>query len=136
MARQIPGITAWLVTWEADGDHAKPERVICAILSPYWSAERVRLHVEVLYGSSTFSADEWIQYARDREHIAYPAQLNNVHGVQVEDQVFCGGNPFLWARKVANLRVDPTDPNVISFSERPRNPESARQLKRIVDQVK
>src|SRR5206468_1342768 len=52
------GITAWLVTWEHDGDHAVPPSRIAAILSSRWSPERVRDEVELIYVNSHLSLAE------------------------------------------------------------------------------
>ncbi len=112
------GISAWLVTWEHCGDHARPERRIAAVLSPRWSAERVREYVELLYVNSIFSLPERIAYARGKSFNPYPAKFASHRGVPCYDPVICGHNPWLEARKVDNLRVDTSEGDSVKWSER------------------
>ena len=97
---------AWLVTWEWNGDHAKVDNPIVAIINPRKSARRVLELVEQLYVINTFSFEEQMGYANNRKFNPYPAQFGNVEGIQWEGQIFCGHNPWLFARKVSNLHTE------------------------------
>jgi hypothetical protein len=97
------GITAWLITWEWMGDHAKAEQKIAAILNPRWSSKRVREYVESIYVDSHYSIAERIAYAKTRSFNPYPAEFVRVSGVAWEGQITCGHNPWLFARLVSNL---------------------------------
>ena len=115
------GIAAWLVTWEHVGDHARPEHGISAVLSPHWSAERVRDHVEWLYSKETFSLRERIAYTKRKSFNPYPAQFASVRGVPWTGRITCGHNPFLYARLVDDLcAADRTDENQVTWKERER----------------
>ncbi len=113
------GIAAWLVTWEHAGDHAKPKRLIAAVLSPHWSGERVRAHVEWLYANESYSLRERIAYARRKSFNPYPARFLSVRGVPWEGRIFCGHNPYLYARLVDDLRAaDHSDETQVTWKER------------------
>jgi hypothetical protein len=121
--RSIKGITAWLVTWEWVGDHAKPERKIAAILNPRWSPDRVREYVEFIYANSYYSISERIDYAKNRSFNPYPAEFMRVRGgVQWQGQIICGHNPWLFARLVDNLVAtgESDDEDKVVWTERPK----------------
>ena len=96
---------AWLVTWEWASDHAKRDDKIAAILSPRWSPDRVRQYVEWIYVNSYYTLSERIAYAKNRNSNPYPAKFNGC-----QDQIYCGHNPFLFARMVDDLvAIEQTD---------------------------
>lgn len=115
------GIKAWLVTWEGDGDHAKPERKIAAILNPHWWPRRVREYVEFIYVNSCYSVSERIAYAKNRSFNPYPAEFLHMNGVVWRDRITCGDNPLLYARVVDNLAAtgEPDDEESVVWAERP-----------------
>jgi len=98
------GLSAWLVTWEWCGDHAKPEGKIAEILSPRLSPERVREIVELLY-NQTASLSEKVAWRLLKRPQAYPAEFLMIEGVPWQGQVHCGHNPWLLARRVDNLVI-------------------------------
>jgi hypothetical protein len=123
--RRKRGITAWLVTWDHIGDHAKPPTRIAAILNPRWSSERVREIVEILYVNSNYCPSERIGYAKNKSFNPYPAEFDRLRGVPWLGRIFCGHNPFLYARVVDNL-VAPDegfDETQVTWDERPRPDE-------------
>jgi hypothetical protein len=111
---------AWLVTWEWEGAHAKPERRIAAILNPRWSPDRVRKYVELIYVNSCYSHSERIAYAKNRSFNQYPAEFVSVNGVPWEGEIICGHNPWLFARLVDNLAAtgEPDDEEGVVWTER------------------
>lgn len=104
-ARKKKGMAAWLVTWEWAGDHAKRDEKIAAILNPRWSPDRVREYVEFIYVNSYYTLSERAAYAKSRSSSPYRAQFNRVSGIRWGGQIFCGHNPFLFARLVDDLVV-------------------------------
>ncbi len=117
--RRGKGITAWLVTWNSVGEDNSPQS-IAAVLNPHWSARRVRDLVEVIFVNSSYSLSERIGYAKNRSFNPYPAQFSGFNGVLWEGQIMCGANPWLFARLVDNLIVDPDNENKVTWRERPR----------------
>ena len=116
------GITAWLVTWDCSGDHARPKRKIAAILNPRWSPERVRGYVEFIYVNSAYCLSERIGYANNRKFNPYPAKFMRVRGIVCTDQIMCGDNPWLIACKVDDLSVkgDSNDEDSVVWEEKPK----------------
>ncbi len=115
------GISAWLVTWEHGGNHARPEREIAAILNPRWSGERVRDHVEWIYANATFSLAERVAYAKHKSFNPYPAEFDRLRGAPWSGRITCGHNPYLYARLVDDLRVFHDDgEGSVSWKERER----------------
>jgi hypothetical protein len=94
-------VRAWLVTWEWDGEHARVDDKIAAVLNPRLSGDSVRKIVELLYVNAGLSIVERLAYARSARNTAYPAEF-----VGWEGQIVCGSNPFLYARRVEDVRVE------------------------------
>jgi hypothetical protein len=100
------GIKAWLITWEYQGDHAKVEQQIVAILPPRWASERIRQYVEFIYIlQSPATLQEQIEYAKKRSNNPYLADYMRINGVRHGGNIICGHNPWLYARKVSNLQI-------------------------------
>jgi hypothetical protein len=116
--RPTKGITAWLVTWDGVGEENAKQN-IATILNPHWSARRVRELVEIIYVNSAYSLSERIGYAKNRSFNPYPAQFSGFNGIRWEGQIICGDNPWLFARIVDNLTVDPDNEQKTTWSERP-----------------
>jgi hypothetical protein len=104
-------VKAWLVTWDWSGNHAKPDKTIVAILNPRWSPDKVREYVELLYVSLEYNFSERIAYASNPKRNPYPAQFNSTNGARWLGQITCGHNPWLFARKVENLRIKDDNEN-------------------------
>jgi hypothetical protein len=102
------GRRAWLVRWEWAGNHASVEQPVAAILSPRLGGERVRLAVEMLYASLSYTPYEMLAVARQYGSFnPYPAKFATT-SVQVggrtahvrwAGEIICGHNPWLAARK-------------------------------------
>ena len=113
---------AWLVTWEWEGNHAKVENPVAAILNPRWSSERVRQTVELLYVNAMFSLGERVQYAKSKKSNPYPAHFGQIQGHPYGGQVLCGHNPHLYARPVDihSVETDQAGKETLVWTDRPR----------------
>ena len=119
-------ITAWLVTWEWCGDHAKRDDKVAAIFNARLSSERVREHVEFIYLSAMYSLTERAEYARDNKLNPYPARFGTLDGVTWKGKIRCGHNPELRARLVEDFAVerDEQGKEIAHWEERPK-PQTA-----------
>ena len=90
--------SAWLVTWE--GTSGVPGDPIAAILNYRLSASSVKDFVELLYASLTYSPQEKVLLANDPKTNRYPATMT-----PFQQQIHCGHNPHLYARRVSGLKV-------------------------------
>jgi hypothetical protein len=99
--------TAWLVTWEWIGDHArvKDEKKVVALFNYRWSGERVRDFVEQIYVALEFSDWSKVGVARNQRDNPYRAQFGTLNGRLWHGEVSCGHNPWLRARQVRNFEV-------------------------------
>jgi hypothetical protein len=99
--------SAWLVTWEAMGDHALAyiEEEIEAILNPRFSAKRVAEIVQFLYIQKTYTVWERLLFVKNKSN-APAIQYGSANGIVWRGRINCGDNPCLFARKVDNLRIE------------------------------
>ena len=113
---------AWLVTWEWAGNHARVKDPIAAILSPRLSGKRVREIVEFIYVNAKYSLGERASYANNKKFNPYPACYGTIKGIDYLDEVYCGHNPYLHARRVDDLKIitDSNGRENISWKERPK----------------
>ena len=96
---------AWLVTWEWSGEHAKRTEKVAAIFNPRSGAERIRAFVEFLY-LNEYTLSERMKYARHPQQNPYRAQFGALSGVPWTGQIYCGHNPYLFARLVDEVMVE------------------------------
>ncbi len=97
--RNKPGrISAWLVTWEWIGNHAKRKDKIAAVLNWRLTRERVAEIIEMIYANEYYTLEERVAFAKDRKLNPYQAQY-------AAGRISCGHNPFLEARLVDNVYV-------------------------------
>ena len=100
---------AWVVTWEGPGKHAKASEQFVAVLGYRLTGERVREYVELLHATLLYKPSEMIAYTRNKKDNPYPATFGFINGVPWTGQIICGHNPYLFARKVDNLRIETDD---------------------------
>lgn len=116
--------TAWLVTWEWIGDHAKvPEdKKIAAIFNWRWSGSHVKELVEQLYISHKYTAWDKIGVAKNPKGNPYPALYGDIEGVPWQGMIHCGDNPFLHARLVNDLCIEISDegPDKLTWKNKPK----------------
>jgi len=117
-------ITAWLITWEWAGDHARREDRIAGILSSRLTAEQIKEIVETIYANEFYTYRERIAFAKDRKANPYPATFDDIDGIPWQGRIRCGHNPWLEARLVDNLLVlqGANGDEELSWDERP-NPD-------------
>ena len=98
--------SAWLVTWEGVGNHAAvdEDKKIIAILNYRWTGERVREFVEQFHIATTSNPWDKSALAYDKRSNPYPALFGTIQGIPWSGEVFCGHNPWIYARKVKNLK--------------------------------
>jgi hypothetical protein len=60
--------SAWLVTWEWSGDHARVEDPVVALFNRPWDGKAVRLIVEQLYSALKYSISDKFAVARNRKN--------------------------------------------------------------------
>lgn len=121
--RNKPGrITAWLVTWEWIGNHAKPKDKIAAVLNWRLSPERVARIIEIIYANEFYTLEERLAIAKNKKSNPYQTRYGAIQGIPLGDRLFCGHNPFLEARLVDNLHVvkDNEGNQELSWDERER----------------
>jgi len=98
-------MASWLVTWGMVGHEGKVKYEPAAILNGRLSGENVRKIVELLFVNERCTLGERIAYAKNNKNTLFPARFEMVLGVPWEDRIYCGSNPFLYARLVDDLRV-------------------------------
>lgn len=116
------GYSAWLVTWEWSGEQQKREPKVVAVFDPRWSGEHVREYVEFLYAQYEYTLEERAKLVLTKSKNPYPAQFGDLGGVPWTGQIFCGHNPWLFARLVENLSTmrDETGGELATWQERPK----------------
>ena len=100
---------AWLITWDGIGEHVAVEESIVAILSARMSGAQVRRYVSFYYASRTATLRDKLDQARynNPAQPAYRAEFDRIgpRGIPWAGRITCGHNPWLYARKVDNLKV-------------------------------
>lgn len=92
--------SAWLVTWEWLGNHAKKEEKIVSILNYRYSLERVKKYIEQCYIDSEYLLVDKLSCAKSANNNPYQAESSS------GDKITCGHNPFLFARIVHNVKIE------------------------------
>lgn len=99
------GLSAWLVTWEWCGKHAKREDKVAEIMDPRISPERMRQIVELLYHRNALLSEKAAWRLRNQSQ-PYPAMFMRLEGVDWTGEIRCGHNPWLQARLVDDLVIE------------------------------
>jgi hypothetical protein len=101
-------VRAWLFTWE--GEHGRQDN-IALLLHPATAKGRVAHLVGLLYANEHGTFTERITHATDTDpaHHPYRASLAIRDGRECEGHFVCGGNPYLYARLVEQVTVEPGD---------------------------
>lgn len=89
---------AWLITWDWSGDAAAVADVVVGALNPRWGNKRIADIVEFLYSNTTANISELAHYAKKPSNNPYRATNRN-------GRIYCGHNPFLYARIVTDLKI-------------------------------
>ena len=115
--KQLKLKTAWVVTWVGSNTH---KLTPVANLDHRKNARTVAAAVELLYAAEYYNGQEMLRYAKSPKDTPYRAKIS------VSQRVTCGHNPLLLARKVTNLKVEPT--GKITWTEPPPEAELLRKL--------
>jgi hypothetical protein len=92
------GTAAWLITWEAIGDHVTIPKRIAAIVNYRAGDNRIRDIVQILWMNFEYTPAEFLAWAKSNRR--HPCEVRIGGG-----KIWCGHNPFVVARKVDSLRV-------------------------------
>lgn len=115
-------MNAWLLTWEWSS--TKPVEKIVAVLSSRRSDSSVAELMELLVLRSLYPARDVAYYANRKKAMVYKAQTPlNINGVSHGERILCGHDPWLYGRKVRDLKIAvdaSTDEEVITWRE-PKN---------------
>lgn len=128
--KQSKGLSAWLVTWEWSGEHAKVEQKILEVLDPRISPERVREFVGLLYHQDATLSEKIAWRLRKCKQI-YPAEFITLEGVRWTGQIICGHNPWLKARLVDNLviTIDANGTETASWDDRQTPKQAVERIR-------
>ena len=112
-------MNAWLLTWEWSS--TKPVERIAAILSSRRSDSGIAELMELLVLRALYPAREAVYYANRKKKMVHKAKTPlNVNGVPHGERILCGHDPWLYGRKVRNLKIavdTSTDEEVITWRE-------------------
>jgi hypothetical protein len=124
MPTRRKGRAAWLITWEWDGDHARmDEGRVAAVLPPRSPLRTVERAIVALYAQRELAPTDMLRALEDNPYPAQPVERrfkmpDGTVGRTEAHEIICGGNPFLRARRVDNLRDDPNRPGELLWAER------------------
>jgi len=106
-----PPRRVWLITWEGVGGHVEEQlkQPVACILSSRVSPKRVKELTELLYVNSCYSLEERLDYASQRRFNPYPAYYGTLEGITWQSQIYCGHNPYLFARFVEITGAERTE---------------------------
>ncbi len=90
---------AWVVSWEPMSENKAVKDPFVAFLPARWGQQRVCSALELLYASATFTAAEFIGFAKQSRPGLAPAEMSR-------EWVYCGDNTCMVARKVKNVEVE------------------------------
>lgn len=126
-------MNAWLLTWEWTS--TEPTEKIAAILSPRRSDSAIADLMELLVLRSRYPAKEVAYYANRKRQMVYKAQTPlRISGVPHGERILCGRDPWLYGRKVRDLKVtldETNDEEVITWQE-PKDFKWADESKRSI----
>lgn len=126
-------MNAWLLTWEWTS--TEPTEKIAAILSSRRSDSAIADLMELLVLRSRYPAKEVAYYANRKREMVYKAQTPlGINGVPHGERIMCGHDPWLYGRKVRDLKVavdESNDEEVITWRE-PNNFKWADESKRSI----
>ncbi len=92
-------MNAWLFTWEGTDPDITPDRKLIAILSGHRPSSFVEDIAEVLYLRNYGTADDMRYLANRKKQKFYGCMHTGNGGFSI------GNNPFVYARKVSDLKV-------------------------------
>ena len=126
-------MNAWLLTWEWTS--TEPTEKIAAILSSRRSDSAIADLMELLVLRSRYPAKDVAYYANRKRQMIYKAQTPlGINGVPHGERILCGHDPWIYGRKVRDLKVtldETNDEEVITWRE-PKDFKWADESKRSI----
>lgn len=88
--------------------------MVAAVFRPQVNGRTVKRMMEVLYAQNETAAIDKLSALSHNPFLARFEVVKTLHGrVEWTERIFCGDNPYLYARLVDNLRVrDDSDPDL------------------------
>lgn len=99
------GVTAWIITWEWNGDYAHMDNPFVLALDRRLGGENIRKIVEHLYAAFIYDDTDKVGLVLPDASNPYPATFLTINGMRWQGEIHCGHNPWLRARIVENLKV-------------------------------
>jgi len=126
-------MASWLITWGMVGHDGKVKYEPAAILNGRLSGKNVRKIVELLFANERCTLRERIAYAKNNKNTLFAAQFEKVLGVSWEARIYCGSNPFLYARLVDNLRVivNENGEEELTWKEQDQRPKLLKNIRKM-----
>ena len=112
-------MNAWLITWEGTSPKITDENRIIGILGSRRSDSFVAELVEFIYLRNSSSVSEMAYIANRPKKKPFPAERTQIiNGVPHGERLICGHNPWIYARKVKNLKIaQDGDVEIITWKE-------------------
>lgn len=103
-------MNAWLLTWDGTSPKITDENRIIGIIGSRRSKNFVADLVEFIYSRNTSSASDMAYIANRPKQKPFQAEKTQIiNGVPHGERIICGHNPWIYARKVRNLRITQED---------------------------
>lgn len=114
-------MTAWLIWWEAMGDHEHVDQPIVDIVSARRSERQIKDYIQKLHDMQAYTLTERTDYAKYSNPPQKPYEVD-ASWTNTGLILTIGHNPVLTARKVKNLVVsidDETDQETVTWDPYP-----------------
>jgi len=110
---------AWLIEWKWVGDDSKVEKPLIAIMNWRISGHHMLKIIEQYYVNEMYSLSERIAYAKNKNTNPYPAYFGPYKNGDCTWEVYCGHNPYIYARHVDDVKVvlDGNGEEVLTWKE-------------------
>ena len=103
-------MNAWLLTWDGTCQKITDDNRIIGIISSRRSDSFVAELVEFLYARNSSSASDMAYIANHQKQKPFTAERTQIiNDVPHGERIICGHNPWIYARKVKNLKITEED---------------------------
>lgn len=115
-------MNAWLLTWEGTSQKIIDENRIIGIIGSRRADRFVAELVEFLYARNSASASEMAYMANRPKQKHFPAERTQIiNDVPHGERIICGHNPWIYARKVKNLKISQEGDSEVVIWQEPDN---------------
>jgi hypothetical protein len=115
-------MNAWLLTWEGTSPKITDNNRIIGIIGSRRSDSFVAELVEFLYSRNYSSAFDMAYIANRPKKKNFTAEKTQIiNGAPHGERIICGHNPWIYARKVKNLKITQEDDIEIITWQEPDN---------------